>query len=286
MLGEDMDFPDGAEPCPGSLPATRPVLPPLAPMRRAAPLVRSLRAALSAGLDILLPPRCGACDETVAAGVGLCAGCWTSVEFIGPPLCDRLGIPLPYDAGPGALSAQALASPPLYDRARAVAVYRGPARALVHRLKFNDRLELSDMMAGMMARSGAPLLEGSDVVVPVPLHPRRLLARRFNQSALLAAGIARRAGLPHEPMALARLRATKHQLGLDAAERRRNVARAFAVPEASQAAVAGRRVVLVDDVLTTGATVEACTRALRRAGATGVDVLVFARVVAGEGAAI
>lgn len=255
-------------------------------VRRRPAFLAPVRKGFSAALDVVLPPRCGSCEDLVASGIGLCGDCWSRVEFIGPPLCDRLGVPMPYDAGPGALSAAALADPPLYDRARSVAVYRGPARDLVHRLKFSDRLELADMMAGMMARSGHDLEASAEVVVPVPLHRRRLLSRRFNQSALLAMGIARRYTLPHEPTALDRVRPTRHQLGLSASERRRNVASAFAVSEARRDRIAGRRVLLVDDVMTTGATVEACTRALRRAGAAGVDVLVFARVVTGEDTAI
>ena len=237
--------------------------------RPASPALAALRRALAAPWPVTIFP-----EGT------------TGDEFIGDPLCNRLGIPLPYDAGPGALSVEALTSPPAFDRARAVASYRGPARALVHALKFSDRLELADMMAGMMARSGGAIVQECEVVVPVPLHRWRLVGRRFNQSALLAAGVARRHALPHEPMALARTRSTRHQVGLSSAERRANVSRAFAVPEARTVSVAGRRVLLVDDVLTTGATVEACTRALRKAGATGVDVLVFARVVGGESAAI
>ena len=179
------------------------------------------------------------------------------------------------------LSAEAIADPPPFDRARAVAVYDDVARRLVHGLKYRDRLELARWMAGWMARAGAELLDKADIVVPVPLHRRRLWWRRYNQSALLAHALAVKAGKPLANDVLIRIRATAQQVGLSAEERDRNVRGAFRMTAEGKPAIAGRRVLLVDDVYTTGATVRAGTRALIRAGAVGVDVLTFARVVKG-----
>lgn len=234
--------------------------------------------ALGAALDLALPTLCIACREPVA-GAGLCAACWSRMAFIAPPYCPRLGIPFACDPGEGVLSAEALACPPAYRRARAAVRYDDVAKMLVHALKFQDRTDLAPVMGRWMARAGAELLGEADLVVPVPLHWRRALARRFNQAGALARGIAAVAGVPVEAGVLARVRPTPHQIGLSRRERAANVQNAFrAMPERA-AALAGRRVVLVDDVLTTGATAEACARVLTRAGAAAVDVLVFARVV-------
>ena len=154
------------------------------------------------------------------------------------------------------------------------------ARALVHALKYGDRLDLAPMMGRWMAHAGRALTAEADALVPVPLHWRRQWARRFNQSALLAEVVSKASEIPVAHAALKRVKATPQQVGLSQAERAANVQGAFRVPEDGKAAVAGRRLVLVDDVLTSGATVDACAKALRRAGAANVDVLVFARVVA------
>ncbi|MEJ8570326.1 ComF family protein [Microbaculum marinum] len=230
-------------------------------------------------IDLVLPQRCAACG-TPGTGHGLCGACWSGVDFIAAPVCQRLGTPFPYDPGEAVTSPAAIADPPDFGRARAVARYDGPARALVRSLKFQDRMELAGLMAGLMVRSGQELLETCDVVVPIPLHRRRLFGRRFNQAAALAGRIAGLAGCDYQPMAVQRVKSTRHQVGLSAAERRRNVAGAFRVAVEARPLVEGRRVVLVDDVLTTGATANACARACLRAGAAGVDVLVFARVAA------
>jgi ComF family protein len=159
--------------------------------------------------------------------------------------------------------------------------YDDVARVLVQKFKYSDHLELAPMLGQWMARAGRELTREADALVPVPLHWRRLWARRFNQSAALALAVGRIAGLPVLSESLRRVRATPQQVGLDKSERAHNVQGAFRVSPERKADVAGRRLILVDDVLTSGATVEACARALLRAGAAHVDVLVFARVVAG-----
>ena len=240
---------------------------------------RGSRGALRLALDMVLPPLCPSCREPLGDGIGLCAACWSKLSFIEPPYCARLGIPFLYDPGPGLLSMEAIANPPAYDRARAAVRYDDVARALVHRFKYSDRLDLAPLMGRWMARAGRDLLAEADALIPVPLHWRRLWARRFNQSATLAATIAQAGGLAVVHSALKRVRATAQQVGLSKAERADNVQGAFRVPAEQKADVAGRRLVLIDDVLTSGATVDTCARALLRAGAAHVDVLVFARVV-------
>jgi ComF family protein len=239
-----------------------------------------LRAMLRLALDVALPPLCPACREPLGDGTGLCAACWSKLSLIEPPYCARLGIPFTYDPGPGLLSMEAIANPPAYDRARAAVRYDDVARALVLSFKYGDRLDLASMMGRWMARAGSELVSEADALLPVPLHWRRLWARRFNQSAVLARTIADICGVPVIDSVLRRVRATPQQVGLSKTERADNVQGAFRVPADRKAEVAGRRLVLIDDVLTSGATVDTCARALLRAGAAHVDVLVFARVVA------
>jgi ComF family protein len=227
---------------------------------------------------VLLPPLCLACRVPVGSNGALCPECWQGVTFITPPVCERLGTPLPYALGPGALSAEAIEHPPAFDRARAAFLFDGVGRQLVHGLKFSDRPALAETLAVWMKRAGAELLSEADLLVPVPLHWTRLFRRRFNQSAELARHLSHLTGLPHRPQALRRLRATAHQTGLDRDARHDNVADAFALGSEG-AEIVGRKVLLIDDVLTTGATVDACARLLRRSGAVRIDVLAAARVV-------
>lgn len=217
----------------------------------------------------------------LGGGIGLCAACWSKLSLIEPPYCARLGIPFTYDPGPGLLSMEAIAAPPAYERARAAVRYDDVARALVHGFKYGDRVDLAPMMGQWMARAGRELLAEADALVPVPLHWRRLWARRFNQSAALAGAISEIAGVPMLHGTLKRVRATPQQVGLSKDDRAHNVQGAFGVAPEQKADVAGRRLILIDDVLTSGATVDTCARVLLRAGAARVDVLVFARVVAG-----
>src|ERR1700720_1135996 len=229
-------------------------------------------------LDIALPTLCVACREPVD-GEGVCANCWSKLSFIAKPFCPKLGIPFVYDPGPELLSMEAIANPPAYARARAAVRYDDVARTLVHALKYQDRTDLAPAMGRWMARAGRELLEEADVLVPVPLHRRRAWGRRYNQSGALARIIERQTGIKVAPEALRRICPTQQQIGLSKPQRASNVQGAFKVSTLRQSQIAGRRVVLIDDVLTSGATVDACARALLRAKAVQVDVLVFARVV-------
>lgn len=236
-----------------------------------------LRAAARA-VDLLLPPLCIGCGVEVDAPGRLCPACWERVSYIVPPLCARCGFPFEYDPGPGALCAACTREPPDFDRARAVLRYDEGSRRLILGLKHGDRTEWAPAFGGWLARAGAELLAEADLVAPVPLHWTRLALRRFNQAALLAQAVGRAAGVPVEPDLMVRRRRTPSQGGLTRVQRRTNVRGAFAVRPAHRARLSDRRVVLVDDVLTTGATAAACARALRHAGAAAVDVLVLARV--------
>lgn len=241
-------------------------------------------------MDILLPPRCLSCNAPLWGKTQVCAACWTSLQFIDAPLCDVSGVPFPFDSGldPGvaSLSPDVLARPPAFDRARAALRYDASSGRLISRLKYGDRLEAVPLFARWMARAGDSLLATTDVIAPVPLHPSRLFQRRFNQSAELARAVSRLSGTLVVPDLLKRTRATPSQVGLSPAARRRNVAGAFSLVAGNGEKVRGRNVLLIDDVLTTGATVEACARRLRAEGAAAVNVLTLARVVPGEDAPI
>ncbi|HEX2654843.1 MAG TPA: ComF family protein [Xanthobacteraceae bacterium] len=251
-----------------------------------AQFARMSRSLARLPLNAALPPLCPACRETVGSEGGLCAACWSHLTFITAPYCERLGIPFAYDPGPGMLSMQAIADPPSYQRARAAVRYDNVARDLVHAFKYSDRLDLAPTLGRWMVQAGRELLAQADALVPVPLHWRRLWTRRFNQSAVLADVISKQTGIPIAYEALKRVKATVQQVGLSKQERTLNVQGAFRVPEKSKLDVAGRRLTLIDDVLTSGATLDACARTLLRAGAMEVNVLVFARVVDATRAAI
>lgn len=252
---------------------------------RLGPVAAALHAAAAAALDVVYPPVCLACGVMTSRHGALCSICWTGVRFIDRPFCEITGIPFDHDRGDGLVSAAAIADPPSYDRARAAVLHDGPARTLAHGLKYADRADLAPVMAAWMHRAGRELIDASDAIVPVPLHRARLLSRRYNQSAELARALAARTGKPLVSGALTRRKATRPQVGLGRNARLDNVAGAFAIDAKRASAIAGRHVLLVDDVLTTGATVNAAARVLKRGGAASVSVLTFARV-ATEGAEI
>ena len=241
------------------------------------------RSAARLVLDALLPPQCLACHTVVDTPGNLCADCFSKFTFITAPQCDRCGLPLDTPVIDDLVCGACLKDPPAYDRARAAFVYDTASRPLVLKLKHGDRTDTAAHLARWLQRAGADLITRCDVIVPVPLHRWRLLMRTYNQAALLANRVGKLTGKPVSADALARIKRTPSQGGLDRTARRRNVAKAFAVKRLS--AVVGQRVLLIDDVLTTGATANACAQALLKAGATAVDVLVLARVP-GPGAAL
>jgi len=238
-----------------------------------------LRRTVRSTIDALLPPQCLACGALVADPRTLCSKCWAGVEFIVPPLCVCCGLPFEIDANADSRCAACLARPPSWRQARAVFRYGEHSRRLVLAFKHGDRTDAAPAYAAWMRRAAVDLSDPEALVVPVPLHRWRLLMRRYNQAALLAQAFAAASGQTYAPDLLLRQRATPSQARLSANERRRNVAGAFALNPAWRERLQGKTVLLIDDVLTTGSTIEACTRVLLRRGARAVDVLTLARVV-------
>jgi ComF family protein len=235
---------------------------------------------LTGALDLLLPPRCLGCGGLVETQGRLCAGCWRGLAFLGPPVCRICGYPLPHALPEAPLCGACAAEPPAYDRARAALRYDDGSRGLILRFKHADRTDTAPAFGRWLVRAGTDLLQEADLIVPVPLHRLRFLRRGYNQAAILAHALARESGVALVPDLLQRSRATRSQQGLSGRARLDNVtAGAFRIHPWHTRRVAGARVLLVDDVLTTGATVSACARVLRRAGAAQVDVLTLARVV-------
>lgn len=231
---------------------------------------------LRAVVDYALPPRCAGCGEPVAEDHRFCAPCWSGFRFLGPPWCATCRVPFAFDRGPAARCATCLASPPPHAGVYAAVTYGETAASLAVRLKHGGRIALAETMARPMARW---VPAEAELLVPVPLHRWRLWRRGFNQAALIADALSRRTGVPRDHRSLTRERQTRLLRGLGRGARARAVAGAFVVPAARRDAVRGRRIVLVDDVYTTGATAHACARALRRAGAASVTILCWARVL-------
>jgi len=234
----------------------------------------------AAALDLLLPPTCMLCSAPVEAPGLLCGECFGELTAAGEPCCLCCGVPfdLAWHAAEGGLCQRCLDTPPQFERARGALLYDNASRRLVLPFKHGDRIEFAAILGRLMARSGATLLREADVLVPVPLHRRRLFVRRYNQAALLAQALGSMTGRRVLVDALARVTATQNLDGKTAAERRDEVATAFAVRSRRAGQLEGRRVLLIDDVMTSGATAGACSESLLAAGAAAVDVLVAARV--------
>lgn len=230
-------------------------------------------------LDLVLPPLCLTCKAVVSEPGSLCAPCWSQMTFLEAPLCAACGHPFDVDLGPDAVCGLCVEDPFPFRRARAVFRYNDASKALILRFKHADRLEGAPAFARWMARAGAALLAQSDVIVPVPLHRWRLWSRRYNQAAVLALALGKLCARPVETSVLIRPKRTPSQGHLGRADRARNVRGAFAVPPELSVKIQGKTVLLIDDVMTTGATLAACADALKKAGAAHVDALTLGRVV-------
>lgn len=238
-------------------------------------------------LDVLLPPRCLGCGEIVEGTDSLCTDCWRRLTFFGAPLCRICGFPLPRTGVDLPVCGACTAEPPAFERARAALRYDDGARGLILRFKHADRTDITRIFGRMLEHAGIDLLADCDLIAPVPLHRWRLLQRGYSQAALLARALADGGRRTVVPDLLQRIRATASQQGLSGAERERNItSSAFRIHPRHRERLRDRRVLLIDDVLTTGSTVTACTKILKRGGAAAVDVLALARVVSGAGGII
>jgi ComF family protein len=246
----------------------------------AARLDRIARAAGRSVLDLVLPPLCLKCREPVAEPQSVCAACWNELRFLTPPYCAQCGLPFPHALGAGVKCAACIARPPRFVCARAAVAYDDASRDLILSFKHADRLEVVPLFARWIASAAHDALDGADMLVPVPLHWLRLAARRYNQAAVLAHAISKHVRIPVETGVLVRAKATLSQGEMPSARARmKNVVGAFAVAEKAKPKIRAQKVALIDDVLTTGATLQACTKALLRAGAATVSVVTLARVV-------
>lgn len=238
------------------------------------PLAPLLKAAIRPVTDYALPPRCPGCGAIVEEDFAFCLTCWSGMEFLGEPCCARCGVPFPHDMGVGSECGACLAAPPPWDSARAVLAYGDVARTVALRLKYGRRIGLARLIARQMVRH-----VGSEeaLIVPVPLHRWRLWGRGFNQSALIADHLGRLTGWPVDKFVLRRVRRTAPLRGMNPTQRARAVRRAFALAQGH--GLAGRPVLLIDDVHTSGATAAACARVLKAGGAGNVRLLCWARVL-------
>jgi ComF family protein len=234
--------------------------------------------AAEVALDFVVPNQCPTCNAFVH-GTGLCAICWQGARFIVPPFCARCGLPFDYDPGAEAWCGNCLAQTPPFEHARAAMTYDEISRGIILAYKHGDRLDLTPIIATWVCAAGKELLADADAVIPVPMHPRRLFQRRYNQAAVLAQAVGRLSNVDVMVDVLRRTRSTPSQGGLGRKAREKNLRGAIVSTAAMQSMLVGRRLLLIDDVLTTGATVAACSRALLKAGALRVDVLTLARVI-------
>lgn len=241
-----------------------------------------LRGAIKAGVALIYPPQCLSCGEAVAGGEGavhLCPACWPDAAFIGHTCCDSCGTPLPGEAEGDVLCDSCLTVPRPWVQGRSALVYAGTGRKLVLALKHGDRPDLAPALGRWLAQAAAPLIRPGMIVAPVPLHLRRLMRRKYNQASLLAAEVARAHALPHHPRLLRRTRHTEGQDHRSVGDRFANVAEALSVDPAQAAALQGRPVLLIDDVMTSGATLTEAAMQLTEAGLGPIRVAVLARAV-------
>lgn len=241
-----------------------------------------LQKAQSLLVGTLFPPRCASCHETVTRHGALCAKCWGNMHFITEPFCLRCGLPFEYHLGMDAICGVCLRSPPAFAQARSVLRYDASSRQTVRAFKYHDKTQLAPVFAPWLARAGEQFLSRVEWIIPVPLHWKRLLLRRYNQAALLAYALSHVCGLPVLPDIVLRKKSTPPQAGLTRKGRENNMRGAFMVRENMRAALKSKSVLLIDDVMTTGTTLNACARVLHDAGVVDVYAVTLARTVLGE----
>ncbi len=254
----------------------------MAAMIPVASFFQQLKQSATHGLNVLLPPLCVMCEQMTSDSHGFCGECWRSFTFISPPFCSCCGLPFEYEGqsiNEDALCGACLLDRPDYGTARAALVYNDVSKRMLLPFKHSDRTDYARALARIMRHAGQTMLEKADALIPVPLHFKRLFSRRYNQSALLVHELAKATGKPMMLHALQRTRSTESQGHLSREQRYKNVKNAFQVKANALANIQGKNLLLLDDVLTTGATANACVTALKKAGATNVDVLTLARVV-------
>lgn len=228
-------------------------------------------------LDLLVPPVCPICSTPIFETGTLCPSCFAAMHFITDPCCQVCGHPFPFDTLGDLVCPKCLANPPLFHKAVSVLVYDDMSKRILLPFKHGDRLDFVPLMAKMMAIRGKSVIENADVIIPIPLHRFRLLRRKYNQSALLASAISKNFHKPYAPDGLKRIRSTPRQGKLSPEQRRQNVAHAFCVNKHYD--FKDKSVLLIDDVLTTGATANECAKVLLKAGAKQIDILTFATAV-------
>jgi ComF family protein len=230
-------------------------------------------------LNIFFPPQCLNCDIRVPTHGTLCIPCWQKIQFISEPMCHCCGFPFEYDIGNEALCGACLFERPSYAHARAAFRYDEHSSKLVTRFKYSDHTHLARVYSVWLAKAAGELLAQSDIIIPVPLHYFRFVHRRFNQSALLAHALSKKTNIKHRPDIIKRKRNTASQTGLTRSQREKNVKGAFSISERGKRIIKGKKILLVDDVMTTGSTIEQCAKSLIKAGAMQVNVLTLARTV-------
>jgi ComF family protein len=240
---------------------------------------RILRKVGEGALNLILPPTCPLCRDAVGTVGDLCAQCWGNIHFVSVPYCRCCGFPFETDEDTDSLCASCLARKPTFQKARSVMVYDDTSKRLLLAFKNADRTDLAPTLSRWMLREGRDLIEEAEVLVPVPLHWSRLLWRRYNQAALLAVTIGKMAQKPVATGVLKKRVRTRQQVGLSASARRRNLQGALKAHDPSGAKLGGKKVLLIDDVMTTGATAKACAWELLRGGAASVSVLTLARAL-------
>lgn len=234
------------------------------------------------GVDVILPPRCSLTGDIVDAQGMISAAAWAGLDFIAEPFCDQCGIPFDFEYDSHAEQGKCLPcidNPPPFERARAPLIYNDTSRDLILGFKHGDKTHMVRSFVPWLKRSGAQMLKGADYLIPVPLHRRRLIARRYNQAAIIADALSKTTDVDHLPMALRRTRSTPSQGHLKTDERAKNVRKAFDIDARYAERLKGGAVILIDDVYTTGATVKECAKTLIEGGVSRVDVLTIARVL-------